>query len=77
LVAAEGNDGIAVCYAVIEYSNDGTLLWTDVLAGSDYSGGYVPQLARDAAGDVFVVGGTPGAGVGSSSYEILKLVWCN
>jgi hypothetical protein len=69
-------------YPIIAYSNNGGPLWTNVLAGPNYSGGYVPQLLTDTAGNVFVVGGLPGADSGGN-YDIMKLssngvsVWTN
>jgi len=72
LVAAEAGNGTAVSYPVIEYSNDGTPLWTNVLAGPNYSGGAVPQIATDVAGNVFVISGTPGTST-IGICDILKL----
>ena len=48
-------------YPVVKYSNSGTPLWTNIIAGADYTGGGVPEIATDAAGNVFLVGGTPGS----------------
>ncbi|MEY2407721.1 MAG: hypothetical protein QOF48_391, partial [Verrucomicrobiota bacterium] len=48
-------------YPVIKYSNPGVPLWTNIIAAADYAGGGVPKIATDAAGNVLVVGGTPGA----------------
>src|SRR6266436_1795102 len=48
-------------YAVVKYSNLGAALWTNIIAAADYAGGGVPEIATDVAGNVFLVGGTPGA----------------
>jgi len=48
-------------YPVVKYSNLGAAVWTNIIAAVDYAGGGVPEIAADAAGNVFLVGGTPGA----------------
>ena len=48
-------------HPIVKYSNLGAALWTNIIAGADYSGGGVPEIATDAAGNVFLVAGTPGA----------------
>ena len=71
LVAGESIE-VSAAYPILKYANDGTPLWTNVLAGPNYSGGSVPQIATDLAGNVFVVGGAPGADA-RGSYTLLKL----
>ncbi|MDB6019307.1 MAG: hypothetical protein JWR19_3796 [Pedosphaera sp.] len=58
-------------YVVLKCSNDGASLWTNSLLGPAYIGGNVPQALPDFAGNVFVIGGSPGAAAGF--YQILKL----
>jgi hypothetical protein len=58
-------------YVVIKCSKDGASLWTNVLTGPTYTGGNVPQTLADPAGNVFLIGGTPGASPGL--YRILKV----
>src|SRR6266850_1526013 len=48
-------------HPVVKYSNSGAALWTNIIAGPGYSGGGVPEIATDPAGNVFLVAGTPGA----------------
>jgi hypothetical protein len=48
-------------YAVVKYSNLGEALWTNIIGAADYVGGGVPAIATDPAGNVFLVGATPGA----------------
>jgi hypothetical protein len=46
---------------LVEYSNSGEALWTNIIAGPGYAGGGVPRIATDPAGNVFLVAGTPGS----------------
>jgi hypothetical protein len=46
---------------LVKYSNSGTALWTNIIAGPGYVGGGIPEIATDPAGDVFLVTGTPGS----------------
>jgi outer membrane protein assembly factor BamB len=70
-------------YVIVKYSNSGTLLWTNAIAAAAYVGGGVPQVATDSAGNVFIVGGTPGAASSAADYTSVKLssagvpVWTN
>lgn len=48
-------------YAVVKYSNSGAALWTNIVAAVDYAGGGVPRITVDPVGNVFLLGGTPGA----------------
>lgn len=64
IVAGETHGPDQDTYAVIKYSNLGATLWTNLLAGGNYGGGGVPEIATDAAGNVFLVGGTAGATTG-------------
>jgi len=48
-------------YAVVKYSNSGTALWTNIITAAEYGGGGVPVITTDPLGNVFLVGGTPGA----------------
>jgi hypothetical protein len=48
-------------YAVVKYSNSGAALWTNTLTAVNYAGGGVPEITVDPVGNVFLVGGTPGA----------------
>jgi len=60
-------------YAVVEYSNSGTGLWTNVIAAANYVGGGVPEITTDPAGNVFLVGATPGAdGSTTADYTSVK-----
>ncbi len=59
-------------YAIATYSNSGTLLWTNAVAAANYVGGGVPQIALDTAGNVFIVGGTPGAASAAADYTSIK-----
>jgi hypothetical protein len=64
IVVAEFHGLAGDRYGVIKYSNAGVALWTNVVAAPNYGGGGVPEIATDAAGNVFLVGGTPGSGLG-------------
>jgi hypothetical protein len=64
VVAAEFHGLAGDRYGVIKYSNLGAALWTNVIVGPNYGGGGVPEIATDAAGNVFLVGGTVGAALG-------------
>src|SRR6185503_6684571 len=59
-------------YAIAAYSNSGALLWTNAVAAANYVGGGVPQVATDWAGNVFIVGGTPGAASSAADYTSFK-----
>jgi hypothetical protein len=48
-------------HPIVKYSNLGAALWTNIIACADYVGGGVPEIATDAAGNVFLVAATPGA----------------
>jgi hypothetical protein len=48
-------------HPLVKYSNDGTPLWTNIIAGPGYAGGGIPQIAADPAGNVFLVTGSPGS----------------
>ena len=61
VVAAELHSVTAHKYSVIKYSNSGAALWTNVVTAVEYAGGGVPVIATDPAGNVFLVGGTPGS----------------
>lgn len=50
-----------VNYATVKYSGNGAPLWTNILAGPNYSGGTVPLLKTDLFGNAFITGGSPGA----------------
>jgi hypothetical protein len=57
-------------YLVLKYSNDGAPLWTNIIAAVNYVGGGVPAITTDPAGNVFLVGGTPGSsGVDYTTVE--------
>jgi hypothetical protein len=70
-------------YALVEYSNSGTLLWTNSVPAAAYVGGGVPQVTTDPSGNVFIVGATPGAGSAAADYTSYKFsntgvpVWTN
>jgi hypothetical protein len=57
-------------HPLVKYSNSGVPLWTNIIAGPGYSGGGVPDIATDPAGDVFLVAGTPGSS--SPDYTTVK-----
>jgi hypothetical protein len=57
-------------HPLVKYSNLGAPLWTNIIAGPGYSGGGVPEIATDAAGNVFLVAGTPGAS--TADYTTVK-----
>jgi len=59
-------------YAVVKYSNSGTALWTNILTASSSAGGGVPEIAVDPVGNVFLVGGTPGAGSTTADLTTVK-----
>lgn len=59
-------------YAVVKYSNSGTALWTNVVTAVSYAGGGVPQITVDPVGNVFLVGGTPGAGSTTADFTTVK-----
>jgi|SRR5579862_84073 len=57
-------------YPIVKYSNAGALLWTNSVPAADYVGGGVPQITTDPAGNIFIVGGTPGSS--SVDYTSIK-----
>ncbi len=61
LVAVDMHSIYGNNYAVVKYSNSGTALWTNVVTAVSYAGGGVPRITVDPVGNVFLVGGTPGA----------------
>ena len=61
IVVGESENATAQKHPILKYSNEGTALWTNIIAGPGYSGGGVPAIATDPAGNVFLVAGTPGA----------------
>jgi hypothetical protein len=62
IVAGNSQGGTAQHkYPIVKYSNSGTPLWTNIIDAVNYTGGGVPRIATDAAGNVFLVGGTPGS----------------
>jgi hypothetical protein len=81
IVAGESID-VTVSYPIIQYASDGTPRWTNYLAGPNYSGGRLPLIAVNPAGDIYVVDGSPGT-ESRGDYNILKLtssgtpVWTN
>jgi hypothetical protein len=84
IVAGDSQSGTAQHrYLLVEYSNSGTLLWTNSVSAANYSGGGVPQITTDPAGNVFLVGATPGAASGAADYTAVKFsnagmpVWTN
>jgi hypothetical protein len=48
-------------YPIVKYSNSGTALWTNIVGAADYAGGGTPVVSADFAGNVFLVGATPGS----------------
>jgi hypothetical protein len=70
-------------YATLKYANNGTPLWTNLLAGPSYQGGNVPTVATDMGGNVFVTGGSPAANDSDADFTTIKLtgngipVWTN
>jgi hypothetical protein len=68
-------------YVVMKRSFNGTMLWTNIVPGPVYLGGNVPQASVDPAGDIFLIGGSPGQPVGF--YQAIKFsptgvpVWTN
>lgn len=62
IVAGDSQGGTASqTYPIVKYSNSGTPIWTNVVAAAGYAGGGVPDITTDPAGNVFLVGGTPGS----------------
>ena len=70
-------------YVLVEYSNSGALLWTNSVATAAFEGGGAPQIATDAAGNVFLVGLTPGLAAPTADFTSFKFsntgvpVWTN
>jgi hypothetical protein len=81
IVAGESWGGYSNLYAVVKYSNAGLPVWTNLLAGPNYSGGYT-LLSTDGSGDVYFAGGSPGASA-PNDMSVVKLtregtpVWTN
>lgn len=71
-VTGERWNGSAVIYVVLRCSTNGTSLWTNYWSGPLYEGGNMPMTVPDPAGNVFLVGGSPGTSSGGL-YQILKL----
>lgn len=73
--------GSPLC-ATVKYAADGAALWTNFIVGPNYSGGGVPRVVADLAGNIFVTSGSPGAN-SIGDYHIVKLtgaglpVWTN
>jgi hypothetical protein len=61
IVAGETHGVTVHKYGVVKYSNSGTALWTNIITAAEYAGGGVPVITTDPVGNVFLVGGTPGA----------------
>lgn len=61
IVVGDSDNAGAQKHPLVKYSNDGTPIWTNIIAGPGYAGGGVPEIATDPAGNVFLVAGTPGA----------------
>ena len=59
-------------YVVMKRSADGASLWTNVLTGPFYDGGYVPQTVCDPAGNVFLIGAGARA-TSPGTYQVLKI----
>lgn len=73
VIVAVDSHGIAGNrYAVIKYSNSGTMLWSNIVAAVNYAGGGVPAIAADPAGNVFLVGGTAGGGGAAADFTTIK-----
>jgi len=73
VIVAGEVDGSTINYAAVKYGSDGTALWTNVVAGPNYSGGAVPQLQSDPAGNIFFIVGSPGATIGQLDFTTLKI----
>jgi hypothetical protein len=71
IVTGESFSNGNVAYVILKCSAEGASLWTNVVAGPRYDGGNVPQTVSDAAGNVFVIGGSPGTLPGF--YRIVKV----
>jgi Bacterial Ig domain len=71
-VTGERWDGSAVVYVVLKCSANGASLWTNFWSGPLYEGGNMPMTVPDPAGNVFLVGGSPGTSSGGL-YQILKV----
>ena len=71
MIATGENFDSGISYVVIKCSQAGNSLWTNRLAGPNYDGGNVPRTVTDPAGNVFVIGGSPGSSPGL--YRILKV----
>jgi hypothetical protein len=71
-VTGERWDGSAVVYVVLKCSTNGASLWTNFWSGPLYEGGNMPMTVSDPAGNLFLVGGSPGTSSGGL-YQILKL----
>jgi hypothetical protein len=59
-VTGESYGNYSNLYATVSYSPTGTPLWTNLLAGPEYSGGYV-LLSASPAGEIYFAGGSPGS----------------
>jgi len=59
-------------YITVKYSNDGTPLWTNVMAAPAYVGGGVPTIKADVIGDLYFTGGTAGGGGSSADFTTVK-----
>jgi hypothetical protein len=84
IVAGDSQGGTAQHkYVLVKYSNAGELLWTNIIAAANYTGGGVPQITTDLAGNVLLVGATPGAATTAADYISVKysntglLLWTN
>jgi hypothetical protein len=60
-------------YVTVKYAGDGTPLWTNLLATPIYQGGNVPDVAADLNGNVFVIGGSPGASGAETDFSTTKI----
>jgi hypothetical protein len=69
-------------YVVLKISPEGLALWTNFMAGPSYNGGSVPQTQVDPKGNIYLIGGTPGASK-LGFYQIVKYepngrpIWTN
>jgi hypothetical protein len=81
ILTGESSSNGAPVYVVTSTSNSSAALWTNTMTGPNYDGGGVPQTVLDPAGDVLLIGGSPGTAPGF--YQIEKFnsngvpVWTN
>jgi len=72
IVVGDSENAFIQKHPIVKYSNLGAAIWTNIFPGPGYAGGGIPEIATDAAGNIFLVTGTPGSGTSTADYTTVK-----